>query len=104
VLCYSGNDARGFAFWSRPAEWLDHDGILVSMGDKPNEPGGFKTWFSRVELLSDLTLERAGTPAKRFRIFLCHDQRLAFPFDRVYRDGPEARLASSESGGRRRHR
>lgn len=101
VLCYNGNDARGFAFWSRPDDWMHQDGILVSMGEKTNEPGGFNTWFSSVEPLCDRIIERAGMPARRFRIFLCRNQRLAFPFDRTYRGGPEAQIASSGSRARR---
>ena len=33
VLCYNHKDARSFAFWSRPEDWVGRDGILVSFDE-----------------------------------------------------------------------
>ena len=35
VLCYNTDDPRGFAFWSRPEDWVGRDGVLVLVGDEP---------------------------------------------------------------------
>ncbi|ODT96481.1 MAG: hypothetical protein ABS79_07995 [Planctomycetes bacterium SCN 63-9] len=95
VLCYNANDARGFAFWSRSTDWLNQDGILVSMDEKLNEPGGFRAWFTNIEPICDRVLERSGVPARRMRIFLCRNQKLAFPFDRAYGGGVVSRIAAT---------
>ena len=39
ALCYNSDDPRGFAFWSRPEDWIGRDGVLVggrrARGDRP---------------------------------------------------------------------
>jgi 4-amino-4-deoxy-L-arabinose transferase-like glycosyltransferase len=81
VLCYNTDDPRGFAFWSRPEDWVGRDGILVLVG---NEPDGvvryFGRWFTRVEPASEFWIERGGLPVRRIRLFRCRQQRVAFPF------------------------
>ncbi len=34
VLCYNAADPRGFAFWSRPQDWVGRDGVLVVVGER----------------------------------------------------------------------
>jgi hypothetical protein len=102
VLCYNAGDARGFAFWSHSVDWVHHDGVLVSMDDKLNEPGGFKAWFTSVEPVCDRMLTRGGLPARRFRIFRCRNQKFAFPFDRNYGNTP-TQIASKFSETRHPH-
>ncbi len=90
VLCYNADDPRGFAFWSKPDDWVGHDGILVVVGEHEAMARYFRRgWFSRVEPVSDFWVERAGKPVRRIGIYRCTRQRIAYPFTRE----SETRLA-----------
>ena len=81
VLCYNAGDARGFAFWSRPGEWVGRDGILVCLGDRSTEPGFFDRWFERIEPIGEFAAVRAGRPVRKVRLFRCVRQTWPFPYD-----------------------
>jgi 4-amino-4-deoxy-L-arabinose transferase-like glycosyltransferase len=80
VLCYNADDPRGFAFWSRPDDWIGRDGILVVVGEIESWPKYFGRWFASVEPASDFWVERNGKPVRRIQVYLCTQQRLAYPF------------------------
>src|SRR5207237_8125153 len=44
VLCYN-TDARGFAYWTRPEEWVGHDGLFVCVRDRPYAPAVSERFF-----------------------------------------------------------
>jgi 4-amino-4-deoxy-L-arabinose transferase-like glycosyltransferase len=81
VLCYRAGDARGFAFWSRPEEWVGRDGILVALDHRSTEPACFERWFTRIEPLGQFPILRAGVPVRTVRLFRCVCQIRPFPFD-----------------------
>jgi hypothetical protein len=81
VACYNLADARGFAFWSDPADWLGRDGVMVMIGHDYTPFGFYEHWFRGVQALDDFEVMRAGKPIRRVRVFRMNDQRLAFPFD-----------------------
>ena len=89
VLCYNADDPRGFAFWSKPDDWVGHDGILVVVGEHEAMARYYRRWFSRVEPVSDFWVEREGKPVRRIGIYRCTRQRVAYPFTRE----SETRLA-----------
>jgi hypothetical protein len=91
VLCYNADDPRGFAFWSKPEDWVGHDGILVVVGEHELMARYYARWFSRVEPVSDFWVERQGKPVRRIGIYRCIRQRVAYPFTRE----SETRLARS---------
>jgi 4-amino-4-deoxy-L-arabinose transferase-like glycosyltransferase len=93
VLCYNTDDSRGFAFWSNPSDWVDHDGVLVVVGEHEAMARYYRRWFSRVEPVSDFWVERAGKPVRRIGIYRCTRQRIAYPFAR----GSETRLARNNT-------
>jgi hypothetical protein len=80
VLCYNADDARGFAFWSRPQDWVGRDGILVVVGEPDAQPLYFSRWFTHVEPVSNFWVERNGKPVRRVELYRCTRQRLAYPF------------------------
>jgi 4-amino-4-deoxy-L-arabinose transferase-like glycosyltransferase len=82
VACYNADDPRGFAFWSRPEDWIGRDGILVVVGEIESWPRYFGRWFASVEPVSDFWVERNGKPVRRIQLFRCIQQRTAFPFTR----------------------
>jgi 4-amino-4-deoxy-L-arabinose transferase-like glycosyltransferase len=81
VLCYHAWDARSFAFWSKPGQWVGQDGILVVLAENTGEPERFRRWFTRIEPLGGFEVERAGAPVRRVKLFRCVRQTVAFPFD-----------------------
>jgi 4-amino-4-deoxy-L-arabinose transferase-like glycosyltransferase len=91
VLCYNADDPRGFAFWSKPDDWVGHDGVLVVVGEHEAMARYYRRWFARVEPVSDFWVERQGKPVRRIGIYRCTRQRVAYPFTRE----SETRLARS---------
>jgi hypothetical protein len=89
VLCYNTDDPRGFAFWSKPEEWVGHDGILVVVGEQEAMARYYRQWFSRVDPVADFWVERRGKAVRRIGIYRCTRQRVAYPFTRE----SETRLA-----------
>lgn len=83
VLCYNPLDARSFAFWSRPEDWVGATGILVSVNDRYFEPIGYARWFERIEPLGDFAVKRGGVPIRTIRLYRCVNQTRPFPFDRM---------------------
>ncbi len=81
VLCYNGRDAHAFAQWSRPEDWIGHDGILVLFNDSAENAASYAPWFERIEPLDRFELLRAGRPVRTVRLFRCVRQREPFPFD-----------------------
>ncbi len=80
VLCYNADDPRGFAFWSRPEDWVGRDGVLVVVGEPELMARYYGRWFAHVERVADFWVERNGKPVRRIELYRCTQQRLAYPF------------------------
>jgi hypothetical protein len=80
VLCYNADDPRGFAFWSRPGDWIGRDGILVVVGEPEAQARHYGHGFDRIEPISDFRIERNGKPVRRIALYRCTRQRVAYPF------------------------
>ncbi|GAC1473355.1 MAG: hypothetical protein NVSMB9_21840 [Isosphaeraceae bacterium] len=81
VLCYHAWDARGFAFWSRPEEWVGHDGIYVLVNGQAKDSDRYNPWFTKVEPLGGFEVHRAGASVREVSLYRCVRQRVPFPFD-----------------------
>jgi hypothetical protein len=81
VVCYNNGHARGFAFWSRPEDWLGKDGLFITLDNKQWEPGEFEPYFQHIELLAEFPMTRAGTPFRNVRVFRCTNQKMPYPFN-----------------------
>ncbi len=81
VLCYNIDDPRGFAFWSKPGQWLGHDGILLIVNDDFVPVSFYRRWFQEAVPLADFTIERGGRPFRRIQVIRLTNQMAAFPFD-----------------------
>ena len=101
VLCYNHKDARSFAFWSRPEDWVGRDGILVSVNDVGYEPECYGRFFERIEPIGRFEVTRGGGVVRQVRLFRCVRQVVAFPFRPGEPDPSRARVASgaAEVGG-----
>ena len=80
VLCYNADDPRGFAFWSRPEDWVGRDGILVVVGEPETMARYYGRWFSHVEMVSDFWVERSGKPVRHIILYRCVQQHVPYPF------------------------
>lgn len=83
VACYHSFDARGFAFWSRPEDYIGKTGLLVISGDE-DETGVFReyaSFFRRMTLAAEFQSSRFGRPFRRVRVYRCEDQLKPYPFD-----------------------
>ncbi len=80
VLCYSARKPLGFAQWSRPEQWVGHDGILVVVNHSSTEPDAFDRWFERIDWLGEFAVQRAGAAVKRVRLYRCVRQTQPFPY------------------------
>jgi 4-amino-4-deoxy-L-arabinose transferase-like glycosyltransferase len=97
VLCYSPRDARGFAHWSRPGDWVGRDGVLVVARESSTEPQVYDRWFERIEPLGHLDITRAGSPARRVWFYRCRNQTRPFPFAAESEEAPS--LAQADRVG-----
>ena len=93
MLCYNHKDARSFAFWSTPGEWVGRDGILVSVDEMDYEPGCYERFFERIEPIGQFEIRRAGGAIRQVRLYRCVKQLLAFPFLPGEPDPTAARIA-----------
>ncbi len=80
VACYRQGDARGFAFWSRPEDWLGRDGVLIDEEARPNLGEEYKPYFSEIQQLPPIEMTRGGRPFRTLKAYLCLDQHRPFPF------------------------
>lgn len=80
VACYRQGDARGFAFWSRPEEWVGRDGVLVDSEQQQNLTQVYEPYFRAIQELEPIQMTRSGRPFRSVRVYLCQDQLKPFPF------------------------
>jgi 4-amino-4-deoxy-L-arabinose transferase-like glycosyltransferase len=79
VACYQ-RDARSFRFWSRPEDWVGHDGILIGDNDSSAQPKDYAPWFSRIERLAPITVVRRGVSLQTVQLYRCVHQTAPFQF------------------------
>lgn len=79
VACYNQGDARGFAFWSQPQDWVGKDGIMVSARPSPNL-GFYRLYFQSVDMIAEFSMTRGGKAFRPVQVFLCKNQQKPFPF------------------------
>ena len=89
VTCYRHGDARGFAFWSRPEDWLGRDGILIDSDARPNLIAMYEPYFRTIQPLPPITMTRGGRPFRTVNAYLCLDQLRPYPFN--YERKPQSR-------------
>jgi 4-amino-4-deoxy-L-arabinose transferase-like glycosyltransferase len=80
VLCYHPMDARGFAFWSRPEQWVGWNGLFLTTSDSPFEANYLEGFFVKVEFVTEFPMTRDGNPFRTIRVYRCTEQVKAFPF------------------------
>lgn len=83
VTCYHSFDARGFAFWSRPTDYVGRTGYLVAVeeADAAAPIREFGPFFTHMELVDEFAMDRGGTPFRNVKVYRCVNQRQPYPFD-----------------------
>ena len=79
VVCYNRGDARGFAYWSRPEEWVGKNGLLITVEETANLDA-YRLYFRSIELLDTFAMSRFGRPFRPVQVHLCTEQLKPFPF------------------------
>ena len=98
VVCYNPNDARSFAFWSRPDDWVGRDGILVTFNGPCIEPDCYTRFFDRIEPAGEFPIVREGKTLRTVRFYRCRRQLMPFPFQ--YDSGPRRTALERVAGGK----
>jgi hypothetical protein len=80
VLNYNAADARGFAFWSTPDQWVGWDGVLVTTNKDESEVEVLGHFFESTELLAEFPMTRGGVPFRDVKVWRFRGQKVAFPF------------------------
>ena len=95
VVCYNSLDARGFAFWSRPDEWVGQSGYFVLVNNFDDVRGKtdpaapeeaeqvtreLRGFFQSVMLAAEFPMTRGGRPWREVRVFRCATQLTPYPF------------------------
>lgn len=88
VLCLNAGDARGFAFWSKPDQWLGWNGLYVTASDHhAGEARSFEIFFKRVEFVAEFPMTRGGNPFRTVRVYRLVEQTSPFPYTYERRPG-----------------
>jgi hypothetical protein len=80
VTCYREGDARGFAYWSKPEDWVGKDGILIDADANEGTSEEFRSYFREIQSLPPFEMTRSGRPFRTVRLYLCSEQLRPFPF------------------------
>lgn len=81
VLCYNAADARGFAFWSKPEQWVGWNGLLVSTTPADEkEIELLSLFFEKVQPVAEFSMTRGGTPFRPVKVWRLEKQKVGFPF------------------------
>ena len=81
VLCLNDGDARGFAFWSKPADWIGWNGYLVTTEKQPWEVDVIGPYFERVRKVAEFPMTRGGVTYRPVMVWKFVNQRYPFPFN-----------------------
>lgn len=100
IACYSAFDARGFAYWSKPEEWVGRDAILVTVDDTTTDPEQLRPWFDRIEPIARVALDRSGRRVRTLNAFRCVRQRVPFPYANVSSQEIRRRVIAAKTSER----
>jgi 4-amino-4-deoxy-L-arabinose transferase-like glycosyltransferase len=80
VVCYEPTDARGFALWSKPSDWVGWDAYLVSLDGRDEELNHFKWYFESYDEtpVAEFRMMRGWMPYRPVKVW--HLRRMTRPF------------------------
>ncbi len=101
VTCFDSEDARGFAFWSKPRDWVGREVVLVVVEPSSTQPAAYEPFLDRIESLGECAITRGGAVVRRMGLYRGRVVR-AFPFDNDPAPEPTEQVAGSPDGASRR--
>ncbi len=101
VTCYA-LEPRSYGFWSRPEDWIAHNGIFVEDDPRPGELAHYSQFFARYESLGTARIVRRGTVVREVSLYRGICQTWAFPFDGRLRgmQSPQPKVIAGSPEGR----
>jgi hypothetical protein len=76
-------DLRGFAFWSTSREWLEQNGLLVTLEPRAETTlAQYQGYFERIQPIAEIPIYRGGVMVQKIRVYQC--DRLRKPYPRPY--------------------
>lgn len=69
VACFQATDARGFAYWSDPSDWVGRTGVFVVIEPSSTEPAAFERYFEVLAPIGRLSVRRGGAEVKRIAFY-----------------------------------
>jgi len=83
VTCYHSFDARGFAFWSRPEDYLGRTGLMVVIdeGSEADTRREYGVFFESMTLVAEFPMTRSGRVFFPVKVYRCVNQQVPYPFD-----------------------
>ncbi len=71
-------DLRGFAFWSKAADWVGQDGLLVT-ARSPHDLAQIQSYFTSVQPVGEIALRRGGAIVQTLQVYSAHHLLRAYP-------------------------
>ena len=81
ITCLS-DDLRGFAFWSKPDQWVGQTGLYLVPQRLTTTAAQYSEYFSRIEKIAEIPLQRGGVTVEVIQIYRC--ENLLKPYPRPY--------------------
>jgi 4-amino-4-deoxy-L-arabinose transferase-like glycosyltransferase len=86
ITCFDiGNDLRGFAFWSKPDEWLGKDALYITTAPfnlRTDLMASYRSYFSSVTEIETIPIRRGGEVINM--IYVYQAKTLLKPYPRSY--------------------
>lgn len=82
ITCLN-QDLRGFAFWSKPDQWVGRTGLYFTSEQRlPNRVDHYRSYFTRMDKVADIPLQRGGVTVEVIQVY--RGQSLLRPYPRPY--------------------
>ncbi len=84
VTCYH-LEPRSYSFWSRPEDWVGHDGIFIESMRTPGAVSNYNRFFAQYEWIGTVRIVRRGVFLREVQLYRGTNQIGPFPFDGRFR-------------------
>ncbi len=84
ITCFC-DDVRGFAFWSKPDQWLGKDGLYITLSRfhrKKELTDSYRPYFSSLQEIGTVPIRRGGAVTEI--IYVYQAKKLLKPYPRLY--------------------
>jgi hypothetical protein len=86
ITCFDiGNDLRGFAFWSKPEQWLGKDALYITTAPfnlRKDLMASYESYFSSLSEIQTIPIRRGGVVINV--VYVYQAKTLLKPYPRSY--------------------